>query len=277
MRAVIVGAGQRGKHHARVASSLGLETYTVDPNRDADFTSLDDAPRAEIVAVATPVDQLAAAARSAMLIGCECLVVEKPMATTVSDALSLVACARQTRTRLAVGYTDRYDPLVRELAAMLERLVGGIERFVFVRRRPKPSWASPGPALDLAVHDIDLLYHFGFVPALVDSRCDEDGVAAELMCGAARAALDCRYDSSRRSAQIIAKGPRGAVECDLIERVIRRTGPRPTPIGGDGARADGPLLGLWSALLAGRGPDGGQGVAVLALALELSAARARAA
>src|SRR5438105_5874791 len=112
MRALIVGAGRMGARHARVARSLGLETYTVDPLRDADFVSLPEAPSADVAAVATPIADLATVTRTVMLAGCKRLLVEKPMAMTVAEAWSLVSCARETGTKILVGYVERFDPLV---------------------------------------------------------------------------------------------------------------------------------------------------------------------
>jgi predicted dehydrogenase len=261
-----------GVRHAQVARSLGLETYTVDPHREADFDSLRGAPPAEVIAVATPISRLAAVALDAIEVGCERLLVEKPMTATVADAHALIAAARETGTRLLVGYSDRFDALVDVLKRELDD-IGSVERMSFERWGPHPSWVSPGPAVDLAVHDLDLIRHFGFEPSLLALRYRDDSVRAELRCGPTRALLSAGYRPWPKVRRISIAGAGGTLECDLIARALVRTGSahdQVIELADD--RSNEPLVREWEALLSTGGPDGDDGLAALSLALELTEA-----
>ena len=271
MRAVIVGVGHMGTHHLRVARSLGLETFTVDPLRPADFVSLDQAPPAEIIAVATPIADLAATARTAMQVGCQRLLVEKPLAATVAEAELLAQLSLQTGTRMLVGYSERFDPLIQQLKRQVGTLIGTVRQMAFERLGPLPRWNTPGPAVDLAVHDIDLLHFLGFSPTLVEAWCSPRAVKASLDCSGAVASLDARYVPAGRHRRLLLQSPGAALECDLLNRTMTRIeADRRDSVPIEPVERAEPLLREWEALLAGGGPGVTEALAALRLAEQLT-------
>jgi predicted dehydrogenase len=274
-RAVIVGAGRMGSHHARIARTLRLETFTVDPSRPADFRAFEDAPRADIVAIATPIGELAASALAALGAGCRHVLVEKPLAASLADAETVVDRAAAVGARLSVGYTERFDPGVEMVRSGLLRRLGKIRELRFERRGPRPSGPRRAitPDVDLAVHDVDLIRHLGFRPTLVEGSAAADRFAARLDCGRAEAYVDAAYEPNARVRRFTVRGDAGRLECDLVGRRISLTTSRGTsehrPAGPE------PLLAQWRATLDGEGPDGRDGVEVLAVVLSVTDANAR--
>jgi predicted dehydrogenase len=248
---------------------------TVDPQRRADFSSIEAAPTANVVVIATPIRALARAACSAMEAGCEVMLVEKPMAATLGEAHEVLACAQATGTSLTVGYTERFNPLVQEIRRDLLPLIGEIRELHFERRGPRPAWESVSPVLDLAVHDFDLMRYFGIDPVLSTGSCSADAVDASFESGAIEATVKAGYTSVKRVRRFSIHGTRGVIRCDLIAQLVevRMQGVRPL------STADSlePLVGQWRALLEGRGANGEDGLAALTLALALPTASAPAA
>jgi predicted dehydrogenase len=277
MRAVVVGAGRMGSAHARVARRFGLDVHTVDPHRPADFRSLREAPRAEIVAVATPIEHLADCALEALGAGCHRLLIEKPMATSVAQAEAVIEAARGTGATITVGYNDRYDALTELVHGTLLPALGPLHRLHFERRGPRPAAADPqgGPGIDLAVHDLDLLRHFGLVPVAFDGAATADGFEADLDCGAARATVRASYEPGARLRRFSIDGRDGSVVCDLVARraeLVTEEG-----ITEHIAAGPEPLVGQWRAALAGAPPSGEDARAVLDVVLGVSRRDAEAA
>jgi len=81
------------------------------------------------------------------------VLMEKPIAATVEQAKSLVAAAEEHDRILMVGHVERFNPAVMELARHLSGLI-----HIDVRRvGPFTPRISTGVALDLMIHDIDVV------------------------------------------------------------------------------------------------------------------------
>jgi predicted dehydrogenase len=85
--------------------------------------------------------------------------VEKPIATTLADALQIAAAARQAGAKLMVGHIERFNPAVLGLAELVAGgQIGRVHRAHAVRVGPCPTRAvDSGVALDLATHDLDVM------------------------------------------------------------------------------------------------------------------------
>ena len=125
----------------------------------------------EAVVVATPIHTHFAVARDALLAGRHVLV-EKPLAATVSEAAELVRLARQRELVLMAGHTFLFNPAVRELRRRVQE--GDLGRIYYgdaarlnlglFQRRANVLW-------DLAPHDISILMHvLDDTPAVVSAR-----------------------------------------------------------------------------------------------------------
>ena len=161
----IVGAGIMGANHGRVARTLpGVNLSAVcdaDLDRakalahgtDALVTAeLDEAiGAADAVVLATPSHTHAALGEHILKSGRD-LLVEKPIATTVSDARALIDAAEANNRILMVGHIERFNPAVTELV----RLVQDPVALEITRVGPFTGRLLADVVLDLMIHDIDL-------------------------------------------------------------------------------------------------------------------------
>lgn len=111
---------------------------------------------------------------------------EKPMATSLVDAETMVAAARRSRRELMIGFTNRFRPEIQGLAAAIQQGTLGEIRAIragWLRRGGVPgagTWfteqsASGGGALiDLGSHLIDLALWLGAPGELRTATCALD-------------------------------------------------------------------------------------------------------
>ena len=166
-RVALLGFGAMGRLHARtlVSSPAFCITGVFDPD---DSVHVDSAlPRcateelaiagADLVVVATPIADHADAAVRALAAGCD-VFVEKPMGATFRDAAAMVDAARRAGQRLFVGHSERFNPVVRAIAAAVPP--ASIRRIGLRRVGPPRRARGHDPVLlNLGVHDIDLVAH----------------------------------------------------------------------------------------------------------------------
>jgi len=125
----------------------------------------------DAVVVASPIHTHYAVARDALLAGKHVLV-EKPLATNVTEAAELVTLAGCRRRVLMAGHTFLYNPAVQELRRLVQ--AGELGRIYYgdaarlnlglFQRHANVLW-------DLAPHDISILMHvLGQDPVMVSAR-----------------------------------------------------------------------------------------------------------
>ena len=168
LRAAVIGVGHLGRHHARILSALeGVQLVAVvDTNSEraataaattgapalADFRDVLDG-RVDAVSIAVPTELHRDIALPFLERGIAVLV-EKPIARSLSEADELVSAAQRSGAVLAVGQTERYNPAV---AAVLPLVTS--PRFIEVHRLG----AFPDRSLDidvvfdLMIHDLDII------------------------------------------------------------------------------------------------------------------------
>jgi len=113
-----------------------------------------DLPRdLHAVTIAAPTVDHAALATACLERGWH-VMVEKPMTATIEEAERLVAEAARRRLTLAVGHTERFNPVVRALLARVRR-----PRFIEAHRLGVFSARSTDidVVLDLMIHDLDVV------------------------------------------------------------------------------------------------------------------------
>jgi UDP-N-acetylglucosamine 3-dehydrogenase len=166
LRLAIVGAGIMGGHHARVARAASDVELAVVVDQDEDkgrklashvgaayapsVDSLRDTVDAAIVSVPTGLH----AEIGTMLLefGLDVLI-EKPIASSVEEAKGLIDAAESAGRILMVGHVERFNPAVIELGRHVDGLI-----HVDVRRvGPFSPRIATGVALDLMIHDVDLV------------------------------------------------------------------------------------------------------------------------
>lgn len=169
IRIGVIGVGNMGQHHTRVLSLLkdvelmGISDLNVERGLDTAskyrirfFEDYHDLfPHVDAVCVAVPT-------RLHHRVGMDCLragvhvLIEKPIAASITEAESLVNAAAESHCILQVGHIERFNPAFQELSKVLatEELLA-IEAH---RMSPYSDRANDvSVVLDLMIHDIDLM------------------------------------------------------------------------------------------------------------------------
>ena len=174
LRVGLVGLGSMGRNHLRVISAHPetvlaavadpvAETLTaaVDQTGAQGFSDpLEMIDRADLdgVVIAAPTSNHAALALAAIERGLPVLV-EKPLAATVDDAIAIVSAANKRGVRVQVGHVERYNPAVLEMGRLLR--AGWLSTiYAITSRRAGPFPArirDVGVTVDLGTHDVDML------------------------------------------------------------------------------------------------------------------------
>jgi predicted dehydrogenase len=188
LRIAVIGVGALGKQHARILSTLPGASLAavVDINRPRaeeiaaahgtralfDARQLDG--QVDAVTIAVPTEAHAAIALRFLDAGIPVLV-EKPIARTVTEADALIAAANRGGAALAVGHTERFNP-----AVAAARKVLADPRFIEVHRLgafPERS-LDIDVVFDLMIHDLDIA--LSLVNAKVESI---DAVGVPVLTG----------------------------------------------------------------------------------------------
>lgn len=107
---------------------------------------------------------------------------EKPMALTEVDAKKILDAAKRNNVSLMIGHCARYDNRYMYLNELIKsKKYGNVIRAHFTRLTATPLWSkllldeskSGGVALDMHVHDVDLINEFFGVPDSVVSRISD--------------------------------------------------------------------------------------------------------
>ncbi len=188
LRIAVIGVGHLGKHHARILSALpGVALVAVvDTNRaraeevaaacgtQAAFAAAEGIGRVDAVTVAVPTERHREIALPFLAAGVPVLV-EKPMARSLTEADELIDAARRAKVALAVGQTERFNPAVAAARPLLTD-----PRFIEVHRLgtfPERS-LDIDVVFDLMIHDLDV------VLSLVGSEVESiDAVGVPVLTG----------------------------------------------------------------------------------------------
>src|SRR4051812_4701006 len=148
-----------GRLHAEKFAALPqvriVSVTDTDPERARGIASLvkKSGEKADAAVVAVPTEQHFEVVRTCLEQGLHVLV-EKPIASTIEQAQSLVALAAKHNRILQVGHVERYNSVFTALAARMPRpLYIESERLSGFKQRG----ADVDVVLDLMIHDIDLV------------------------------------------------------------------------------------------------------------------------
>ncbi len=169
IRIGVIGVGNMGQHHTRVLSMLkdvelvGVSDINVERGLDTaskyrvrffeDYHDL--ISHVDAVCIAVPTRLHHTVGMAALRAGVHVLI-EKPIAASISEAESLVNAAAECQCILQVGHIERFNPAFQELSKVLktEELLA-IEAH---RMSPYSDRANDvSVVLDLMIHDIDLM------------------------------------------------------------------------------------------------------------------------
>src|SRR5438132_3327856 len=167
VRVAVVGVGHLGQHHARLLASMdGVQLVGIcDTNRtraeeiaskfggQVFAESRDLLGRVDAVSVAVPTIAHVEIALPFLDAGIATLV-EKPIASSVTEADRLVDAAERRGALLATGHTERFNPAVAAARPLISE-----PRFIEIHRLgtfPERS-LDIDVIFDLMIHDLDLL------------------------------------------------------------------------------------------------------------------------
>ncbi len=183
LRAIVIGVGSLGQHHARVYTQIpGVQLVGV---ADASLARAQEVGKrlhvkatdqyrelldqADIVSVVVPTFAHHEVAKACLEKGLSVLL-EKPMTRTVEEADELIALAREKKLTLQVGHIERFN----EAVQALKKLEGPF-KFIEVHRLGPFSQRNMdiGVVLDLMIHDLDIILDLAGAPV---ERVDAMGV-----------------------------------------------------------------------------------------------------
>jgi predicted dehydrogenase len=221
LRVAVIGAGAMGKRHARVIASCAeqfelVAVMDVDPRAALEVAGAhgiepatreaDAIAQADALVVATPAVAHALSVRRALAAGRHVLV-EKPIARNAREAAELVALAASRGAHLCVGHSERFNPVVRALARLVDpvsvaslafRRVGTARHAAAVLSSPHSTSAKAAPAegalVNLGVHDFDLAAYLARSP-LTSIQSSSDGAAIDQAITEDRADVFARTES----------------------------------------------------------------------------------
>ncbi len=170
LRIAVIGVGSLGRHHVRVYSQMpevelvGLVDTDASRAREIAstyFTSTFDDyhelfGKVDAVSLAVPtVDHASIGVK--LLEGGIDVLVEKPIATTVSEADELIAAAQRNHRILQVGHIERFNPAITAAKKILKG-----PKFFEIHRLSlfTPRSLDIDVVLDLMIHDLDILLSF---------------------------------------------------------------------------------------------------------------------
>ncbi len=178
IRVLVAGLGNMGRSHAlayhldprfEIAGLVNRSAAKLPPELAgypgfADFHDALAASSPDMVSIATYTDSHAEYAIAAMQAGAH-VFVEKPLATTASDAQRVVNTAQETGRKLVVGYILRHHPSWQQLIAQSRQLGGPyVFRMNLNQQSTGAAWQvhknlmlSTSPIVDCGVHYVDVM------------------------------------------------------------------------------------------------------------------------
>jgi predicted dehydrogenase len=173
LRIGLAGLGSMGRNHLRVIASrpnvrlaavadpvpdaLAAATSGTGAEGFAEPLAMIANAQLDALVIAAPTTVHLPLARAAIERGIAVLV-EKPLAPTVDEALEIVVASRATGVPVQVGHVERFNPAVRELGRLLgEGWLSTVYAVTTRRAGPFPARIRDvGVTVDLATHDVDI-------------------------------------------------------------------------------------------------------------------------
>ncbi len=261
LRLGLAGLGSMGRNHLRVISnhpetilaaiadptSEALEAAVAQTGAQGFADPLEMIAVAELdgVVIAAPTTNHSALALAAIERGLPVLV-EKPLAATVDDAIAIVSAARKRGVRVQVGHVERYNPAVLEMGRLLrEGWLSTIYAITSRRAGPFPARIRDvGVTVDLGTHDVDMLsWIAGERPVRVYAETSQriHATHEDLLFGlmhfpsGATGFLDVDWLTPAKRRSLVAVGEEGMFELDYLTQKLtftRSNVERPQMIGG---------------------------------------------
>lgn len=174
-RFAVIGVGKMGQTHLRVLSHLSgarvvgiCDTDVKLGERIAAIYNTKFYPKYRSLAESVQFDAAIISVPTSyhLKVATECLetripiLIEKPLAPTVGQCEKIIDLSRKFQTLASVGHLERFNPVVLELKKQIkQKKLGKIYQVNINRVGQLPNHKTDtGVLLDLASHDVDLLY-----------------------------------------------------------------------------------------------------------------------
>jgi len=241
LRTAVIGAGFMGQLHCKAYSCLEeiefAGIYDVDKSRAKEisrkygikyFSSCGELLEAsDAISISVPT-----VLHYSFCLDClskdKHILIEKPIAATLQQAREIAAKAQQRPVIAAVGYIERFNPVVLEFLRLLQsRRVKHLEA---VRAAPRADRANDVSAVfDLMIHDIDIALaaiqggprSVSAVGEKIDSSVFNKASAEIVFSGGAKAVLFTDKTAPEKIRKIKAVCDGLAVEADLLKKTVK--------------------------------------------------------
>lgn len=165
VRVGLIGLGAMGANHARIVTESARASLhkVYDSNQSvcdrvarqwktSAAVSLDEMADCDVVVIASATNSHAQLAESFVERRMPMLI-EKPLCHSLEATLRLIDECEKSKTPLACGFVERFNPAVSTALKMVE---GPVRHISTVRHSPFNPRASSGVVTDLLIHDLDL-------------------------------------------------------------------------------------------------------------------------
>lgn len=174
LNAAVIGVGNMGQHHARVYYELPEVNLVAIADRDVknarilankyqcnlyeNYKKMLNQERIDLVSIAVPTPLHKKIAIDVLNSG-KHLLLEKPIASTISEAEQIIKIAKRKKLKFTVGHIERYNPAVKKLKEVINQdKLGKIISIVIKRVGTYPQrFKDANVIVDLAVHDLDII------------------------------------------------------------------------------------------------------------------------
>jgi UDP-N-acetylglucosamine 3-dehydrogenase len=274
LRLGLAGLGSMGRNHLRVLSARTdlVLAAVADPVAAA---LADATAQTGAQGFAEPLAMIAEAELDAIVIAAPttahvplalaaierriAILVEKPLAATIEEAMQIVVAARAAGVPVQVGHVERFNPAVLELGRLIDDgWLSTVYSIASRRAGPFPARIRDvGVTVDLATHDVDILsWIAGERPSRVYAETAQriHATNEDLLFGllhfpsGATGMLDVNWLTPAKRRQLIVVGEEGMFELDYLTqrltftRATDTTNPR--LIGGYAPTFEGEVLEL---------------------------------
>jgi UDP-N-acetylglucosamine 3-dehydrogenase len=242
--AVVIGLGVMGGHHARVYHELGVlagvcdidlekarsigKRYRVPYTNKLEEVFNSRGNKKLIASIAVPTPFHVEVTTKCLNIGVHVLL-EKPMAPTVEEAIKLHTLAKEKNLHLGVGYIETFNPAFQMVKELTTKGTFGKITSVNIKRVGGVPRSADNVVLDLMTHDFCLLINLlNMEPSTiaVHQHKAPDGIVdsaqALLDFGDTSASCEANWVSPVKIRTMTVTGDKGLCEIDLIKQKVTR-------------------------------------------------------
>ncbi len=245
MKVGVIGCGAFGQNHVRnfkempnvelegIADIDKKRLHYIKEEYDVSgYTQYEELLKCDLdaVTIAVPTTLHEKVALAALERGIHVLV-EKPIASTIEEAETIIRKAAEEHLKLMVGHVTRFEPTVMCLKEMIDK--GELGRLVSLSAKRvgpyHPRIRDVGIIIDLGVHDIDIISHLYqehaqkvMTVAGKTIHTFEDYASILLVFGSNRSGLiDTNWLSPHKVRKLTAVGTKSIVDVDYLENSLR--------------------------------------------------------